>query len=263
MNNLLKFEFRKLFRSVSFYVCGGLALVFGLINVYSMSLTDMGNDMGLGFVTEILEAAGAVVHHTGAEVFVSTSSNIQFSILLPIMISLFFCSDFQDGTIKNIIGRGYSRTQVFFAKLFTCAAASIIYYLVSLVICTLYGTILWGFGSFEVKYLFAVLVQIIGIFAFSSMCSLLSILFRKVSGAITLGIFINLIFSSLFMVLDLWLLAKGKELRLSPFLLTSKISEAAKYGADMNTIVKSLLFCAGYGTVFTVCGYLFFRKREV
>lgn len=269
MNRLLKFEYRKLFHSVSFYICGGITILLALINVYTISAQE-----------SLL--ADFMIHfdNSGAGMMLAASGNISYTLLFPIAISIFLCSDFQEGTIRNIIGRGYSRTQVFFAKLISAATIAAIYYLAGVFVSTIYGIILWGFGSIAVVDLLSILVQLISLIAFSAMYALLSILFRKIGGALTIGIFADIVFSAILNIIDLTRnvsslassLADGdisialdsaeETFEFADILLSTQISKIAQLGCEASDLLIPLLVALGYGILFTVLGFLFFRKRE-
>ena len=105
MNRLIKLQFRNLFHSKLFYVCMGLTLVLNL---------------GLDF---IVKGAGTIKVLPQITSFLSS----ELSIISIIFVALFSCLDFNEGTTKNIIARGYTRTQFLLSKLFKIKKEHLIY----------------------------------------------------------------------------------------------------------------------------------------
>ena len=106
MTKLLKFEWRKLWRQKSLYICFGIGLL-----IIALSLLSMKNIFN-------------TVDDAMTTLFVSL--NAGFTSFLGIFIALFVCQDFAQQTIKNIYARGYRRTTVYFAKYFISLAATLL-----------------------------------------------------------------------------------------------------------------------------------------
>lgn len=115
MINLLKYEWRKLWRSKSLYI------------VFSIGFISIILSMMLAKV--LLEIFHATPNATESMLSVLTMSN--FVSLLGIYIAIFVCDDFSQHTIKNIYARGYNRSAVYFSKylisLFVSMAVALLY----------------------------------------------------------------------------------------------------------------------------------------
>lgn len=103
MLNLLKYQFRKLFRNVVFYIIIGLVLIQNVISIFDFTGKDA------YFVDYILRFDQYNLIMFGAAVFVP----------------LFACGDYANGAVKTVFGKGYTRTQNFISKLIACLAANI------------------------------------------------------------------------------------------------------------------------------------------
>ncbi len=96
MNNLMKFEFRKLFKQKSFYICTAVML-------------------GMSFIGLLLNKALAsnpdfnIVLPTASSALLSAVSSSSFTMVCGIFIALFVCTDYDQQTIKNVYSRGFSR----------------------------------------------------------------------------------------------------------------------------------------------------------
>ena len=110
MSKLLHFEWRKLWRQKSLYICFGFGLLIIFLSVLSLKSFD------------ILDTAMNMVY---------LALNNGFTVFLGIFIALFICQDYNQQTIKNIYARGYGRNAVFFSKylisLFVTVLMALIY----------------------------------------------------------------------------------------------------------------------------------------
>lgn len=101
MGQLFRFEFRKLFRQKSFYICG--CVLIGLILLTAVTLNmiyslSQGN-MEAGGVTVSASDDGFL--YTGIYMLVGAVSSSNFTIVLAVFLSLFVCSDYTNGTLKK------------------------------------------------------------------------------------------------------------------------------------------------------------------
>lgn len=100
MINLLKFEFRKLWQSKSFYIVFALGFVSTVLVILLSRV-----------VTDIFNITPSVT------IYVLTAlSSSSIASLLGVYLAIYVCSDYTQHTIKNIYARGYSRSAVFFSK---------------------------------------------------------------------------------------------------------------------------------------------------
>ena len=116
MFNLLRFEYRTLFLRKSFFVC--LIVLLLPLLLISADVIDVYNKSGYNSSPfTILQ-------------MMMTFSNV--SVLVLIFTSIFGCQNYINGTAKVIYAKGYSRTQIFFAKFIASATAAIIFFLVAI-----------------------------------------------------------------------------------------------------------------------------------
>ena len=116
MNRLIKFQVRNMFKQKSFYVCLCLLILMGPI------LTFIGAFNTTNY--ETIKVMPQMVSLLSGEI----------SLLSTIFIALFCCLDFNEGTTKNIIGRGYSRTQVLLSKYIVSLIGLFSFYIISFII---------------------------------------------------------------------------------------------------------------------------------
>ena len=89
MNNLLKFEFRKLFNQKSFYICTGVMLALSFIAMLFNKALAENSDLN-------------TVMPTAKSALLSAISSSNFTIICGIFIALFVCTDYDQQTIKNV-----------------------------------------------------------------------------------------------------------------------------------------------------------------
>ena len=131
MKNLIKFEFRKLFKSCTFYICGSLAAFFVTINILSTYISEVSiGEMPTGSICLS---------------FIQTAiNNSNFTLLSAIFVSIFVCADQAGKTIKTIYAKGYSRTEVYFSKYIVSLIATIICVLVAYIFSALFSFSIWS-----------------------------------------------------------------------------------------------------------------------
>ena len=96
MDRLYKLQLRNLLHSRYFYICGTFTLIAPLIFFFIRTKIPQES-------TTIADEAISGLQGMG-------------SLIMIIIVVLFVCQEFEDGTAKNIIARGYSRRQLLITK---------------------------------------------------------------------------------------------------------------------------------------------------
>lgn len=180
MNKLLKLQLRNVFHNKLFYVCLALTALTPIIT----------------FIGEI------TVTKTKTMVFPEIISFIsgELSLISEIFIALFACFDFNEGTTKNIIARGYTRLQLLVSKYIAIFVSLFTMYIItSLLIFILF--IRNGMG-FDPNMLSVLLISIIGICATAIFYSTIAFLLEKNSSAIIATLCIPMFIPLITLLLD-------------------------------------------------------------
>ena len=113
MKRLVKLQLRNLFSLKSFYVCSALMLLSPIINL----------------------VASLLIKKEFTTTFIPEVSNLLSSteIVITVVIVLFACLDSNDGTLKNIISRGYTKKQYLLSKYIVALITTLIMYLIPIV----------------------------------------------------------------------------------------------------------------------------------
>lgn len=122
MFNLFRFEYRRLFRRISLYVCIGILLMMVMYGLFMLTMTMIDDSLDSLFSMDAYQMVS----------YAMSMSNI--TIICAVFTSIFVCEDRSKGTIKTIRSLGYPKYQLFLAKFAASATASAIMVLMSLLI---------------------------------------------------------------------------------------------------------------------------------
>lgn len=126
---------------------------------------------------------------------------IPVEIAASIFISIFFGTEYSDGTIRNKLIVGHDRRQIYFANLITVATCGL-----ALSVAYMLPIVILGFPLVAlptVKAVQIVAVGIVTLFAFCSLFTMVSMIYSNKAGATV----INLILAFLLLVAAAWILA--------------------------------------------------------
>lgn len=237
MNRLIKFQVRNMFKQKSFYVCLCLFILMGPI------LTFIG-----AFNTPNYETIKVMPQ------MVSLLSG-EISLLSTIFIALFCCLDFNEGTTKNIIGRGYSRTQVLLSKYIVSLLGLFSFYIISfIVIFCLFG--INGLG-FENVMLYSIINSIFRIIAYTIFFSTISFILEKNGSAIIACLFAPSIIQTVLSLIDSKL-----KIDISKYWITN-VSNEFLSNSSLANLNYSIIFYIIYIVIFIVLGINIINKREI
>ena len=249
MFKLLNFEFRKLIRQKSFYIC--IAAMLALL-------------VGSAYTTELMTAKSGVEDPSlsGISYLMEAISGSALSAVLAVFIPLFICEDYASGTIRNIITRGFSRLEMFIAKLIAVLAATVLMTAVCLAAAYLVGTAFWGagepsLGSEQVKIL---LCQLAVIAAYATMFFAISSMLQKVGGSIAICLILPMAAVILLSLADAAL--AEREIELSGYWIENLGRSLASVEAEAEDIKKALIGAGCYFAASIAFSWLVIMKRE-
>ncbi len=249
MFKLLNFEFRKLIRQKSFYIC--IAAMLALL-------------VGSAYTTELMTAKSGVEDPSlsGISYLMEAISGSALSAVLAVFIPLFICEDYASGTIRNIITRGFSRLEIFIAKLIAVLAATVLMTAVCLAAAYLVGTAFWGagepsLGSEQIKIL---LCQLAVIAAYATMFFAISSMLQKVGGSIAICLILPMAAVILLSLADAALAEREREL--SGYWIENLGRSLASVEAEAEDIKKALIGAGCYFAASIAFSWLVIMKRE-
>ena len=208
MLNLLQFEFRRLFRKTSFYVC--LAII-GLLVLYAIGIVAQ----QYSYTERYLSSTPVNPQITTILFYTMRFANL--SVMAGVFSALYICEDRVKGTIKTIYSLGYSRVHVFFAKYLASAFAVTLMYALMILLSLIGGILLHADFSSQytqsssilyndestkqISILVIIIQQYFSIMALHSFYYMISEFFGNTGPAIVLNIFSPLLIYIAFMMI--------------------------------------------------------------
>ena len=261
MGKLLHFEFHKLLRAKSLYICLAVLVFLTLIPIGMLYLLTSPDLLGIVESEGVTISAADDVALTGSYFLLSALSTSGAVTVLAVFLGIFACGDFSDGTIKNVIARGYTRTQVYLAKLAACLTATLLLTLVCCLAGTVAASALWSFGdALTGLQLLSLLAQLLLMLGFAGLLFLLCMLTKKAGAAIAVGVLAPSLVSAILSLVDVWLGQNNVQLSdcWPPNLLTQLAGPALSQGL----LLRALLCALGFALVSTALGLVRFRRSE-
>ena len=280
MLNLIRSDFYKLKKAKYFWICMAIAIALAIGTIFLLDFTYKMQGELMSVQKEQqqsgLDEAGMNLSLEGfpdsKEDLTASNQLLSFfsgniTLLLAVLISLFAGSEFNNGTIKNIATKNYSRGKIYLSKLFTSILVSIILTLIFVLVSTVTATFLWGFGDVSSGYwkdtLAAAGIELLLISAFASIFVMFSMIIRQNGGSLAVNICF-LEFTSLVVMIGEMLLKKitGKTFLLSDYLLDTNMLAVCRDPGS-----SSMIRGAAVGSLFlaatVVIGMWNFSKRDI
>ena len=159
MIGMLRSEFYKLFTKKSFYICAFILMFLVGVNVWTYEW-QVNERYAAQYAAFNLPFEGIDLKKVGYTAWNALEIwlNLSGAPWIAIFSSIFVCSEFSSGAIKNLAIRGKNRFAIYFSKLLVCMLVPIIYYLLSGIVCYSIGAYLWSPGSWDSKYLDSLLI---------------------------------------------------------------------------------------------------------
>ena len=260
MINLLKFEFYKLARAKSFYIFLGAALFSTFLSALVLYVAYFISKDALEETIEGFEVVNAMVNaSSGTEISITVLSYANFTTLFGLFTAIFICDDFSQKTIKNVYSRGFTRTQVFFAKIIAIAAAMLVAYLVVVTFGFLVGLLLFGeAGEFQGVVIY--FEQFLYILAFMAFVAFVTFTFKKIAVSILFALIVPSVFATILTIIDMSIGSETFKLSLYWF---GNYELYIYAGAKMKEIIAVLAGATAYTGIFTLLGWLVSRNNTL
>lgn len=256
MNRLVKFELIKLFHSVSFYICGVMAIFMGLMSVGAMLLYDT---FMYGNVVSLTRLG-----YSGLRIMFTMISVSDFPLLIGIIISIGICIEYSGKTFKNVWARGFSRTSVFAAKAIAYSIAALCYGAVLMLIGFIFGTIFWGVGQGQfLTTLLTILVELLACIAYALLFVMVAFAVKKTALAVVIAVACPSLISLGATIIDYILEAKKINFSVGTYLLTTNLSYLSVPNPEARYLAMTFLVSIGYIATALVFGVLSMRKDEI
>ena len=196
--------------------------------------------------------------------------NLFFFLIFSAIITLVISEEssggkYGQGTIKNVISSGFSRTKYYFAKSLTVITIGFIFYFLNVMIGILLGSTINGFGEIFSDDIFLIIpIQLFAFIGVLSLCISLAFLISRTE--IFIQVFFVLLLGPLYVSNLLGQFFEGNAIiaRIGSFDLLSIFTRFSHVN-DMSTgdLLSNLLTVLAYIIIPTVIGLTVFNRREI
>lgn len=263
MINLIKSEFYKLKKSKTFYILLAVCAAFVVVMAFSLqggvSMARLHpEDLGLKNIIKMSSNFG------GAWFIGQSLSNGTHELIIAIFVSIFVSSEFNYGTMKNIVSKGFNRVQVYLAKLTASAAAALVILFLYLAVGGITGTILWGFDTNGIASFRNIVILILtqslltvaytGVFVFAAMS------LRNNVASIGVNICVVMLVPTLLKTVTILV---GGGINLSNYWISENVSKLAALNPTSFDIARGVIVSIVYTIAATIAGCVLFRKQDI
>lgn len=263
MIKLLQFELFKLRKQKSLYICSAIILAGLFLSVAaSFVLTRT-----LGGLDGLFEEEIPVP--TAVDMVLSAVSAADFTLIAGIFIALYVCGDYSQKTIKNIYSRGFSRSDVYFAKLIICVGYVVIMYIITELFALAVGSAFFGFEPQGGNIFWLLLGQLFVCIASASFCYAIANIIKKTGVVLAIVILVPVALTVILTLVDTVIkvymadIIKIENFALSDYWLDGMLMVLADAKASVTKIVVSCILPVIYAALFLTAGYLVNRNTEV
>lgn len=265
MRELLKTDLRRILKDKLFLVVCILGVVFAvstpLLNQLIIVGLDISEEMSVSFAT------------AKSMFFSSFSLSGNFGLILPILLSIVLCKDFNQGTVRNKIISGKSRKDVFFSMFFSgtivICGVMLAHALLTLVISLCFfpyqpeAFTMDSFWYLLISLLFSILLYVF----ISALISFLCVLMKNVGLAIVIYIAINFFFSIVGTIISLAAVFSETESTALEIAQKANLFTASHIGTGVTytllEVLCTLLPVFIGGALCLFFGNLIFKKKDL
>ena len=237
MKKLLKLQIRNIFHNKLFYICLGLTLLTEPIMEFAMTLHSKN--------IESIRVFPQIVSFLSSEV----------GIISLIFIALFCSFDFNEGTTKNIIARGYTRTQFLYSKYIASLFGLLIMYIIT--ISLIFILFIRNGLGFESTMIYQLINSLFFIITYTILYATMSVILEKNGAAIIACMFAPNIISLLLGLAD-----SHFKINISKFWLDNVFIKFTT-NPTLSNLTNSIVFCIIYTIVFILLGNKILKNKEI
>jgi len=267
MLKLLNYERKRLVKSNCFWIILLVTSLFAVISIVLIRniptfLTAI--DADIVQIENSLRDLGIPFRLFGSDALIFGAGDF-LSIPLTILIAVLFASEFSNGTIKNVLSKGYPRTSVYLSKLISCCAAVTIIVFASASISSVFATIFWGFSDGIVlwgRLVVIFFVQLLAFYAIVSLAAFVSSIIRNTAGAVAANIVLFAFFPS---ILTFSAMLQGLDhMFFTRFEITNIIASLTdSVTVGTGDIIRTLCVSLVYIGITSTAGIVVFNRRDI
>lgn len=247
MKNIYKFEFYKLIKQKSLYICSAVMLALSLFGALLSKALASNPDIGMTAPSNL-------------SVLLSSVSSSNFTIICDIFIALFVCADYDQGTIKNIYSRGFSRGTVYFSKFTVAIVATTAMFGATLLFNLIVGSSMFDSAAEKGNYVGLLIGQYLYCIAYSTFSFAICLAIKKIGASIALAILGPSLIGTALALADAFL--KFKNFKFGNFWLDAFITDLSSVATDSKRMIVCITLSAIYTVIFAAIGYYINKRQE-
>lgn len=271
MSKLLQADLYRILKSKLFLAVAIIAVAFPILTV----LVYLGIDKILAASADYLDGidgsgiiSGGGLGLTGqyliSEAF-TLSSNM--GLILPIFITIFIAMDISNGTLRNKIIAGKTRTAIYFSHLFSSAIVSCTLILINVLLFMGLACLVFGYGApfngaEAVRIVYFLITGVFTFFFSASISTAITLSIKSSAPSVIISVLAGMclsIISSLVHSVDAGL--TNKWFCLIPTYTNSMFLASGTFGAG--SFWLGILSYVIFGAAFTLAGLYFFRTKDI
>lgn len=274
MFNLLRGEFFKLKKGKNIWVCLIVIVVFVLFLYVTLEMvnhiqeientkTNIGGNVTVG--VSVPEGGSGVWSELGIIDMTQQVLGGIGAILTAVFACIFVIGEFNNGSIKNIVGKGYSRWKIFAAKYITAVAVAAFMLLFMVIATFIFGVIIIGTENINASFLYDLSVyagieiilgaSLTGIMVVVSECT------RNLGAGITISM--GIIMFSSFLSSGLDLLCHSLHFKPSDYWLMDLIGNCPVTGVDSGFVIRAIVMSFVWIALSMALGIVHFQKTDI
>jgi ABC-2 type transport system permease protein len=188
----------------------------------------------------------------------TAAANASYPIVVGIVIVLFVCRDFSQGTVKTIIARGIKRESFYFAKLIVVTVIALAFYLAVIIFGFIFGLLFFGFNAPDsARWLGVLGVQLVAAPGTAYLAFFASDALKRMGPSIIIVIIVPTVVELVITLVDLFL-----ETNTSDYFITTVFNFLSSADVSVSRLVAALITSLVYTAIFIAGGYLLSRKTE-
>jgi ABC-type transport system involved in multi-copper enzyme maturation permease subunit len=248
--NLIKYELKRLFKSKGFYILLAVCIGLSIISILTQNLIYKAS----------LETDNPITIYSTASIKSSFSGSMVMMIA-AIFTAIFVTDEYQTGTIKTVMSKGFSKNQIYLSKYLSSLLATLLFYISSILVTALLANHFFDTTLVDSTMTSSFIVSLIIVIAYHTIYFSISIVTRKLGISIAL----NIVGPSLVgLVLGMGdALINSESFKFTSYWLDSLLSNVAKIEATSNSLTQGAILGVIYLAIACAIGVFLNKKKEL
>lgn len=247
--NLLKYEFKRLFKSKGFYISLAVCVILAVISVLTQNLIYKAS-----LETEKPISVFAI------EVTKKAFGSSLVMMIAAIFTAIFVTDEYQTGTIKTVITKGYSSNQIFIAKYLSSLVSTLIFYFAYVFVTSQLANSFFDNKVTDSTLITSLLISLLLVVAYHTIYFSISISTRKLGIAIALNIVGPTLVGLVLGMGDA--LIKNESFKFTNYWLDSLISNLTNLNTTNKALILGLVLGVIYLGIAGTVGVFLNRRKE-